>query len=85
MAIRDTIRLNMWVRALQQGVVGYVAGDAVLGISYVLDPGEVVSFVTGPVLWQAACDAGAAIAGAIESWLVIPPQMRANSPATVEG
>jgi hypothetical protein len=67
------------------GVVGCVAGDAVLGISYVLDPGEAVSFVTGPVLWQAACDAGAAIAGAIESWLVIPPQMRANSPAMVEG
>jgi hypothetical protein len=46
-------------------VVGCVVGDAFLGISFVLNPGETVSFVTGPVLWTAACDIGANIAGSI--------------------
>jgi hypothetical protein len=66
------------------GVVGCVVGDAFLGIAYALAPGATVSFVTGPVLWTAACDIGASIAGAIESWRIIPPQMRVNSPATAK-
>jgi hypothetical protein len=65
-------------------VVGCVVGDAALQVAYALAPGATISFVTGPVLWQAACDIGASIAGAIESSLVVPPQMQVNSPTTAK-
>lgn len=60
------------------GVVGCVAGVAALGVIFYLNPATMVTWVTGPVVWQAACTAGAGLFGWIASLFVIPPQMRAN-------